>query len=97
MSREDIGLVDISIWEAGRIHQQGKLTSGDPGAWFAKACSHITLISITPTLTLIEQSLDWEHRDPADRLIVSAALMHSLPLLTKDKTIRDFKGVKILR
>jgi len=39
-------------------------------------------------------SLDWEHRDPADRVIVATALQQGVPLLTKDAAIRGFPGVQ---
>jgi PIN domain nuclease of toxin-antitoxin system len=92
----EAGLVDISIWEAGRVHRAGALTSGDPITWFERALSQIFLLPISPAISLVEQSLTWEHRDPADRLIVAAALVHSTPLMTCDKEIIKWGGVRIV-
>jgi PIN domain nuclease of toxin-antitoxin system len=39
-------------------------------------------------------SLDWSHRDPADRVIVATALMKEVPVLTKDRALHDYVGVK---
>lgn len=32
----------------------------------------------------------WENRDPADRTIVATALMHDLPIMTKDEVINSY-------
>lgn len=34
--------------------------------------------------------LDWERRDPADGTIIALAILHSCPLVTSDKAIREF-------
>lgn len=87
--RSDVALLDISLWEAGRVHRAGELTSDDPAAWFAEALAHVVLLPLAPDIVLAEQALPWPHRDPADRLIVSAALVRGLRLLTVDRTILE--------
>jgi PIN domain nuclease of toxin-antitoxin system len=37
--------------------------------------------------------LTWEHRDPADRVIVATALLQGVPLVTADEEIHRFGGV----
>lgn len=86
-ARTEVALLDISLWEAGRVHRAGELTSGDPAAWFAEALSRVTLIPLAADIVLAEQALPWTHRDPADRLIVSAALVRGLRILTVDRLI----------
>lgn len=39
--------------------------------------------------------LEWEHRDPYDRLIVSTALRLGLPLITGDQEITGWGGVDV--
>lgn len=34
--------------------------------------------------------LDWDHRDPADRMIVATAALHASPIVTSNTVIRDF-------
>jgi PIN domain nuclease of toxin-antitoxin system len=36
--------------------------------------------------------LAWDHRDPADRLIVATAEDLALPLITRDRIIQGFYG-----
>lgn len=88
-TREDLGLLDISLWEAGRVHRNGELTSGDPSLWFAEALQSVTLLPLAPDIVLTEQSLVWEHRDPVDRMIIAAALVRGLRIVTVDKMMLD--------
>ncbi len=41
-------------------------------------------------------SLDWEHRDPFDRMLVAQAIVDGLTLVTKDRAIARFAGVETL-
>jgi PIN domain nuclease of toxin-antitoxin system len=34
--------------------------------------------------------LDWDHRDPADRVVVALATQRQARLITKDSVINDF-------
>jgi PIN domain nuclease of toxin-antitoxin system len=38
--------------------------------------------------------LAWDHRDPADRVIVATALLQNVPLVTADTEIHRFGGVE---
>ena len=35
-------------------------------------------------------ALEWDHRDPADRIIVATAMQHHATLLSSDRRIRSF-------
>jgi PIN domain nuclease of toxin-antitoxin system len=39
---------------------------------------------------VVAASLDWQHRDPADRVIVATATLLKCPLITSDRVIADF-------
>lgn len=41
-------------------------------------------------------SLEWNHADPFDRLLVAQARLDSLTLVTKDRAMRGFAGVPTL-
>jgi PIN domain nuclease of toxin-antitoxin system len=92
----DCAMLDISVWEAGRVHKANELTLGDPRIWFSIAIDKITLLPITPAIALLEQSLNWNHKDPADRLIAACALVHALPLMTVDKRFTQWGGVQVI-
>ncbi|HHS13387.1 MAG TPA: hypothetical protein ENN03_06420 [bacterium] len=38
--------------------------------------------------------LEWSPTDPADRTIVATARLRGLPILTKDRIVRDFYPVQ---
>ena len=87
-SREDLALLDISLWEAGRVHRAGELTPGDAVVWFERAVEAITLLPLAADIVLAEQGLAWSHRDPVDRLVVATAMVRGLKVITVDKAIR---------
>lgn len=45
---------------------------------------------------LLAGSLDWAHRDPFDRLLVAQAIRHNLVLVTVDRAILRFRGIRTL-
>lgn len=60
--------------------------------WLIDAASPraVRLTAITPRIACEVADLpDTFHRDPADRIIVATSRVHSLPLLTYDRRIRD--------
>lgn len=86
----------ISIWELGIKIQRGKLDIGISIEEFARRIERGAIVELLPVDTPIWlRSLDlaWDHRDPADRVIVATAISRGLPLLSADDAIRRFPGV----
>ncbi len=86
----------ISIWELGVKVQRGKLDLGISIAEFTrrlKKSSVLELMPVTAAVWLRSLELEWDHRDPADRVIVATALAQDVPLLTADTEIHRFGGV----
>lgn len=82
----------ISIWELGIKVKRGKLELGMPIEELVRRIERTAAVELVPVDTnvwLRSLALEWEHRDPADRVIVSTALLKGVPLLTRDDTIRD--------
>lgn len=87
----------ISLWELGVKIRAGKLSLPIPLNEFARRVETSGVVELVPvdaSLWLRTVALDWAHRDPADRVIVSTALEKGLPILTKDETLHAFDGVK---
>ena len=92
-------LSSISIWEIGIKIKKGKLDLGISAANFTDRLKRTGLVHIVPvdeTIWLRNLELAWDHRDSSDRTIVATAQIKNVPVLTKDKTIRQFKGVKTI-
>lgn len=86
----------ISIWELGVKVQRGKLDLRISIEEFARRIQKSQIIELLPVTTatwLRSIALDWDHRDPADRVIVATALQQDLPLVTADAEIHRFGGI----
>jgi PIN domain nuclease of toxin-antitoxin system len=76
--------------------QRGKLELGIGIDEFVRRVEESAAIEFVPvdtTTWLSSLRLQWDHRDPADRVIVATALLKGVPILTKDTTMHAFGGV----
>jgi len=92
------GLSAISLWEAAKKHQIGKLhLKKDLGAWSREAVAmHIQLLPLTPEVVTEAVELpDFPNRDPADELIVATARIHKLTVLTTDTKLKSYRHARI--
>ena len=96
-----LSLLDISIWEICKAHEHGTLNLNLPPLEWTKTAlkENITVLSISPEIAdesckLAADGL--ETTDPADQLIVAAARVHRLTLVTRDKKIIAWGGVPVL-
>lgn len=48
-----------------------------------------SIATLTPEICLNASTMNWEHRDPFDRLIVSTALALGVALVSKDSAFED--------
>ena len=55
-----------------------------------KALGSLEIVVVDETIWIKNISLTWENKDTADRIIVATAMLKNLPIVTKDKIIRDF-------
>jgi PIN domain nuclease of toxin-antitoxin system len=68
---------------------------GSIGGWWQRIASPtLHHVDLSHDDVLEAARLDWDHQDPFDRMIVATARRLDCPLLTKDATIRAFKGVE---
>jgi PIN domain nuclease of toxin-antitoxin system len=89
----------ISIWELGIKVTRGKLDMGigiEELVRRIERSAAVELVPVDTTVWLRSLALDWDHRDPADRVIVATALLRGVPLLTKDESLHAFAGVETL-
>ena len=93
-------LSDISLWEIATLYNLGRISLDRPiREWLTKAsapplvrCAHITP---AVAATVAELPNDFP-RDPADRIIVSTAILHGAVLLTNDERIKRSDLVETL-
>jgi len=87
----------ISVWEVAVKVQSGKLAIPmDINRWYELARSYPSTViePLSPVDAIASTQLPGDfHKDPADRIIVALARRLSVPLLTCDRKILDYKHV----
>jgi PIN domain nuclease of toxin-antitoxin system len=84
-----------SFWEIAIKRQSGKLIlSGSPRA-AARAAGFVEL-PIDSADAETAGTLNWDHRDPFDRILVAHCLNHAMTLVTADDKIRAHPNLSVI-
>jgi PIN domain nuclease of toxin-antitoxin system len=89
-----VSAAEISI-KAGK----GKLVFPIPVLkWIEEAIRlhHLTLLPLDLPESAAAGQLPWIHSDPFDRLLIATARLHNLTILTSDRIIPTYPGVKVV-
>lgn len=85
----------ISLFEIGQKVRIGKWPEMEP---HVQALADIlerqggSVASLTPAICLEASTMDWQHRDPFDRLIAVTAMAEGLPLLSADTVFDELSS-----
>ena len=94
MEKAKNGLVpSICIWEIAIKIKNNKLDLGvnlDKYVAALKKSDVVKIIPIDEDVWLKSVSLDWSHRDPADRVVVALAEIEQAAIMTSDRKIIDY-------
>jgi len=95
--QKDFVIAYVTLVEVARLLHFKKLAfSKTPLEWLRDLSTRFVPQLPTAEVSWRSVCLDWEHRDPADRLICATALEHGLTLITCDQIITEWGGVPIL-
>lgn len=86
----------VSAWEIATKHRLGKLPGADGlVGGYSRHLDRLgaSRLPITEEHALLAGRLDWEHRDPFDRMLAAQAMIESLTLVTDDAVLTDLPGV----
>ena len=91
---EDNGAVILSIsfaeLECLTRKNYNSLNSSDINELYSDLSKSFDIVDIDTDLWLEAIRLDWEHKDPADRLIVAYAKYYNYPIATSDLKIKNY-------
>jgi|CXWJ01.1.fsa_nt_gi PIN domain nuclease of toxin-antitoxin system len=90
---QTIIISSISIWEIALKAKRGHIDLSVSLEDYIKRLQKVKALDIRAVnldMWVVAASLDWQHRDPADRVIVATATLLKCPLITSDRVIADF-------
>ncbi|MDI3194754.1 type II toxin-antitoxin system VapC family toxin [Pseudarthrobacter sp. AL07] len=89
----------MTAYELSFKHHQGKLPSGAAiVASFGRQVAHLyaSELAISAPHAVAAGQLDWEHKDPFDRILAAQAMVEGLTLVTADQELHAFEPVTTL-
>ena len=84
----------IVLWEIAKLAQLGRIQVGLEDSDVTRALASIRTWPITLDVARESTRLDVKG-DPADELIAATSVVHNVPLLTRDRTLRRSKVVPL--
>jgi PIN domain nuclease of toxin-antitoxin system len=95
---EGLAISAITLWELAWLATHGRLNfSGTVDAFVEEIASQAAIRPITPKIAVLANQFPSTYTgDPSDRLIGATALAEGIALVTKDRTIRNFRQIKTI-
>lgn len=84
----------IVFWELAKLVQLGRLDMDLEAGEVVRALSTVHVWPIDLAVSIQSTRLDFKG-DPADKLIAATSVVHSVPLLTRDKRIKKSRLVPL--
>lgn len=94
LAAETWSISAIVLWELAKLVQLGRLTLDLDDAEAVRTLSALHVWPIDLRVSVESTRLDYAG-DPADELIGATAVVHNVPLLTRDRRIRASKMVPL--
>jgi PIN domain nuclease of toxin-antitoxin system len=88
---DSVGFSVITAWEVGTLSARGRVNvTPGPSEWLRVVTETYSLapLPVTIEISLLAAELHDVLRDPIDCLIAATALVHGVPLVTKDERIQ---------
>jgi len=96
--RTQIAVSTITLWELAWLAENGRIQfAGSVESFVREAVARVMLKPMTPEITALAVRLPRSFpKDPADRIIVSTAMVEGAPLVTADERIQQAKVVQTI-
>jgi PIN domain nuclease of toxin-antitoxin system len=97
--RNELLVSAVSAWELSLKHHLGKLPQAEPllADWAAVLTTlDATSLAVADGHAVRAGQLDWEHRDPFDRMLAAQALIEDAALVSADRAFDNLPGLRRL-
>jgi PIN domain nuclease of toxin-antitoxin system len=88
------GISSIVLWELAKLAQIGRIEVDLNDGEITRILSSLNVWPIDLAVALQSTRMDFKG-DPADELIAATSVVHRVPLVTRDKTIRGSRLVPL--
>ena len=99
LASKSLACSDISFWEIAMLFRAGRLRNDVPAAQYMNdiiLTMSLSVLPITPEIATLSQQELFIHKDPADRLIASTAVVNKAPLISADSKLLNIKPLEII-
>lgn len=87
------GISAMVLWEIAKLHQLGRTDLPLSDRDFGRLLSNIHVWPLSRPISIASTQLDFQG-DQADEVITATSIVHRIPLLTRDRKIRQSKLVE---
>ena len=94
MHTEDWAISPIVLWEIAKLVERRHLNLNLDGNRFDQFLRNVEIIPIDINIARTCAKLDFRS-DPADQLIAATSIVYGIPLVTRDRVIRQSKLVPL--
>ena len=99
LEKKKLACSDISFWEISMLFKAGRLRNDVPAEQYMNdiiLTMSLKVLPVTPEIAVLSQQDVFIHKDPADRLIASTAIIHKAPLISADSKLQNTKSLEII-
>jgi PIN domain nuclease of toxin-antitoxin system len=86
----------VSILEIALKNSIGKTDFSEENVRRSVRDLKLSLISFTPQHSYRLFSLPLHHRDPFDRMLIATALAEQVPIISSDRQLKQYKGLRVI-
>ena len=82
------------FWEVAKLAQSGRIEVNLDAPEIVQVIQRLHVLPIDPVVAKTSTQLDF-HSDPADELIAATSIVYGIPLVTRDRRIRNSELVPL--
>jgi len=97
LTAEEAGLPDISLLEISMLEKKGRISLKIPLSEYLRSLSRtFEVLPISPEIATCAMELELPQGDPFDRIIAATAIQARIPLVTRDRHLRNLEALSTI-